>query len=81
MPEVVAGVGLANASKCEIPTLMQLFEHLKVSIHPSHSVMIPQLGEDEVDILGQAIPLSSFTLLYSVTYMTPNISHARMACS
>jgi len=24
-----------------------------VSIHPSHSVMIPQLGEDEADILGQ----------------------------
>merc|ERR550525_735785 len=27
--------------------------HFKVSIHPSHSVLIPNLGEDEADILGQ----------------------------
>ena len=66
LPEVVAGVGSANASKCEIPTLMQLFKHPKVSIHPSHSVMIPQLGEDEAEILGQAI--SSLLLLLDVTY-------------
>lgn len=27
--------------------------HAQVSIHPSHSVMIPTLGEDEADILAQ----------------------------
>ena len=32
---------------------MQLFSLFKVSIHPSHSVMIPNLGEDEAEILGQ----------------------------
>ena len=27
--------------------------HTKVTIHPSHSTMIPNLGEDEATILGQ----------------------------
>ena len=38
---------------------MQLLSLFKVSIHPSHSVMIPNLGEEEAEILGQVdlIPL------------------------
>ena len=37
----------------ELYASMQLLSHFKVSIHPSHSVMIPNLGEDEAEILGQ----------------------------
>ena len=41
---------------------MQLFLLFKVSIHPSHSVMIPNLGEDEADILGQVDLIQSACL-------------------
>ena len=34
--------------------------HTKVTIHPSHSTMIPNLGEDEATILGQV------NIIYSV---------------
>ena len=52
-----------------------MFLLFKVSIHPSHSVMIPNLGEDEAHILGQvkshsqyhpSIRLSEF---FSVTFI------------
>ena len=48
----------------ELYASMQLLSHFKVSIHPSHSVMIPNLGEDEAEILGQ-VESHSLTFLQS----------------
>ena len=58
---------------------MQLCVNFKVSIHPSHSVMIPQLGEDEADILGQVNPPIFFTLSSSVTHNHPPLAQGEIS--
>ena len=65
LPEVVAGVGLANIT-------CKYLRSLQVSVHPSHSVLIPQLGEDEAKILGQVDfnPLSSPTQHVRVLFLS-----------